>query len=100
MTDHPTSFTTQELREAFDVLIRHVEERHGSTIEVDADYFWSIPPDELYDVYDQPAALTIGQLSESLENVRSVAADPDNAISYAFVWLGDILRATGHKLVG
>ena len=103
MTDHPTRFTTQELREAFDVLIRHVEERHGSTIEVDADHFWSIPPDELYDVYDQPTELTIGQLTESLENVRSVAAvaaDPVNAISYAFVWLGDILRAAGHKLVG
>lgn len=99
MTDHPTRFTTQELREVFDVLIRHVEERHGSTIEVDADYFWSIPPDEIYNVYDQPTELTIGQLTESLDNIRSVAADPEHAISYALVWLGDVLRATGHKLV-
>lgn len=30
MTDHPTSFTTQELREVFDALMRHDEERHGS----------------------------------------------------------------------
>ena len=99
MTDHSTSFTTQELREVFDVLMRHVEERHGSTIEVDVDYFWSIPPDAIYDVYDQPTELTIGQLTESLDNIRSVAADPEQAISYALVWLGDVLRATGHKLV-
>jgi hypothetical protein len=47
MTDHPTSFTTQELREVFDVLMRHVEERHGSTIDVGVDYFWSSPPDAI-----------------------------------------------------
>lgn len=99
MTDHPTRFTTQELRAVFDVLMRHVEERHGSTIEVDADYFWSIAPEEIYDVYDQPTELTIGQLTESLHNIRSVTADPKQAISYALVWLGDVLRATGHKLV-
>ncbi|MFC8039445.1 hypothetical protein ACFUOZ_08835 [Paenarthrobacter sp. NPDC057355] len=99
MTDHPTSFTTRELREVFDVLMRHVEERHGSTIDVGVDYFWSIPPDAIYDVYDQPTELTIGQLTESLDNIRRVAADPDRAISYALVWLGDVLRATGHKLV-
>jgi hypothetical protein len=63
------------------------------------EYFWSIPPAELYDNYDPPRELTVGQLTESLANLRSVAADPDNAISYALVWLGDILRATGHKLV-
>ncbi|MFK0007726.1 hypothetical protein ACIQTZ_11790 [Paenarthrobacter sp. NPDC090520] len=100
MTDHPTRFTTQELRDVFDVLMRHVEERHGSTIEMDADYFWSIPPDAIYDVYEQPSELTIGQLTESLDNIRSVTADPEHAISYALVWLGDILRATGHKFVG
>lgn len=83
----------------FDLLIRHIEKRHGSTIEVDADYFWSIQPDEIYNVYDQPTELTIGQLTESLDNIRSVAADPEHAVSYALVWLGDILRATGHKLV-
>lgn len=99
MTDHPTKFTTKELREVFDVLIGHVEERYGSTIEVDADYFWSIPSDEIYDVYDQPTDLTISQLTESLDNIRRVTADPEHAISYALVWLADILRATGHKLV-
>jgi hypothetical protein len=99
MTDHPTRFTIQELREVFDVLVRHIEEQHGSTIELDVDYFWSIPPAELYDNYDKPSELTVGQLTESLANIRSVAANPDNAISYALVWLGDILRATGHKLV-
>jgi hypothetical protein len=99
MTDHPTRFTTQELREVFDVLMRHIEERHGSTIEVDADYFWSIPPDEIYDVYKQPTQLTVGQLTESLDNIRDVAADPEDAIAYALVWLGDVLRVTGHKLV-
>jgi len=100
MTDQPTRFTTQELRDAFDVLMRHVEESHGSTIEVDADYFWSIPPDEIYDAHDQPTELTLGQLTETLDNIRSVTADSDTAVSYALVWLGDILRATGHKLVG
>ncbi|MGP0223699.1 hypothetical protein [Paenarthrobacter sp. NCHU4564] len=36
MTDQPTRFTTQESRDAFDVLMPHVEESHGSTIDGDA----------------------------------------------------------------
>jgi hypothetical protein len=29
MTDHSSRFTTQELREVFDVLIGHIEESYG-----------------------------------------------------------------------
>lgn len=72
---------------------------YGPRRSVDTDYFWSIPPDAIYDVYEQPSELTIGQLTESMDNVRSVTANPEDAISYALVWMGDVLRATGHKLV-
>jgi hypothetical protein len=82
------------------VLLQHVEDVHGSSIELDGDYFWSVPPSALFDAYNHPNELTVGQLSECLENLGSIAAEPERATSYALVWLADVLRAAGYTLVG
>jgi hypothetical protein len=47
----------------------------------------------------EPNPLTIGQLSESFENIESIASDPEAAISFGLVWLADVLRAVGHQEV-
>lgn len=72
----------------------------SDSVVLDKDYFWSIPPDERYDVYNTPADLTIGQLSDSLEFLKPLLADPDDALTYHLVWLADILRAIGEDNVG
>ena len=41
----------------------------------------------------------IGQVSESLEDLESIVADPELAISYGLVWLADVMRAVGHSVV-
>ncbi|WP_454198064.1 hypothetical protein [Nocardia sp. Marseille-Q1738] len=99
MSGEPLSVSLDELRRAFDVLLRHVEEATaGEAIAVDEDYFWSIPPDELYDVYNKPANLTIGQLSESWQHLKDLLADQDGALGYHLVWLADVLRAIGQRI--
>ncbi|MEU4839908.1 hypothetical protein [Nocardia testacea] len=50
--------------------------------------------------YNTPADLTIGQLSDSWEFLRTPLADPDDALTYHLVWLADILRAIGEDNVG
>ncbi|MCK2029465.1 hypothetical protein KZC54_06945 [Microbacterium sp. KSW4-6] len=69
------------------------------TVRVGEDYFWSIPADQLYDVTAAPSGLTIGQLSESFDNIRELDTSPDRAISYGLVWLSDLLRAIGQSEV-
>ncbi|MFD4657140.1 hypothetical protein ACFWP2_16105 [Kitasatospora sp. NPDC058444] len=99
MTGEPLSVSLAELRRSFDVLLRHVEaSAAGDAVLLDQDYFWSIPPNALYDVTREPDELTIGQLSESWQHLRDVLADPDRTLGYHLVWLADVLRAIGHDL--
>lgn len=91
--------TVDALRQASAVLLNHVEEVSGSTVKLDFDLFWSISPDQRNNMHLQPTEFTIGQISESLENLRHVVDDPSEAISYALVWLADALRAVGEAIV-
>lgn len=85
-----------ELRRAIGRVLDHVEEQHGSEVAIPADYFWSVPAPGTYDVLASPE-LTIGQLSESWDNVKKEReGDGDDTISFALVWLGDVLKAIGH----
>ncbi|WP_328670112.1 hypothetical protein OG905_15710 [Streptomyces sp. NBC_00322] len=99
MSGEPLVVSIAELRESFDVLLRHVEAvTAGDAVILDKDYFWSVPPDELYDVYTEPDDLTIGQLSESWQHLRDLRADQDRATANHLVWLADVLRAIGQDL--
>lgn len=94
-----TQIPLATLRKASEVLLQHLEELEGHEVAVDFDYFWSIPREDLYDVLKEPTELTIGQLTESVANLDSIVAEPDEAISYGLVWLADVLRAVGHSVV-
>ncbi|MDQ0893948.1 hypothetical protein [Agromyces ramosus] len=88
-----------ELRRAIDRVLDHVEEENGGTVTIPADYFWSVPASDIYDV-SAPPELTIGQLSESWDNLNEERAGMSkHTISFASVWLGDIMKAIGHHSV-
>ncbi|PKV97999.1 hypothetical protein ATK86_0004 [Nocardia fluminea] len=100
MTEWQLHVPLAELRRSIDLLMDHVEAAtDGGTIRLDEDYFWSIPKDALYDVNHTPADLTLGQLSWSWEHLTDLLADPDRAIGYHLVWLSEVLRAIGQKVV-
>ena len=88
------------LRRAASTLLDHVEGLHGPVVNVGTDMFWVIDPAERDNVYSTPTNFSIGQLSEALRNVTDVCDDPERAISYALVWLSDLLRATGEAVDG
>lgn len=100
MTDWPLQIPIAELRRLLEVVLHHVEVTAGDVVAVDKDYFWSIPPDELYDVPNQPTDLTIGQVSECWENLQLLLADNDRALAYDLVWLAEVLRTIGHTYPG
>ncbi|WIX75967.1 hypothetical protein QRX50_31395 [Amycolatopsis carbonis] len=89
-----------QLAAAAERLFEHVREVHGDTVEVDADYFWAIPPDALYDVYQKPQELTVGQLSECEQHVRQLLEGERPPLAHHLVWLSDLLRAVGHTVAG
>jgi len=87
--------TTADLRLVFERVLSHVEQTNGGAVTLGEDYFYSLPSPDLYDVLDDPPEPTIGQLTESWDNLtRNSAAD--SPLVWELVWLGDILRAIGH----
>ncbi|MEO6086701.1 MAG: hypothetical protein ABIQ18_26665 [Umezawaea sp.] len=88
-----------DVRRACELLIAHVE-RHGGSVTVEHDYFWSVPLESAYDVDAEPADLTIGQVTESWEHVRTMLDDESRTVGYGLVWLADVLRAVGHGTTG
>jgi hypothetical protein len=76
-----------------------MEDSGVSELTLDKDYFWSIPPAEAYDVYNEPSNLTVGQLTECLDNLKVIVEDPSRSTSFALVWLGELMRAVGQGAV-
>ncbi|MCJ1678599.1 hypothetical protein MTF65_14820 [Streptomyces sp. APSN-46.1] len=96
MDGEPLQIPLDQLRQAFELALRHIEASAGSsTVALERDYFWSVPVDELYDVLNEPRTITIGQLSESWQHLEDLLADPDRAVGHHLVWLADVLRAIG-----
>lgn len=95
----PLTVPFSELRNAFELVLAHVEAMAtAQSITLDQDVFWSIPAEELYDVYNTPSDLTIGQLSESWQHLRDLLADENRVLGYHLVWLADVLRAIGQTV--
>ncbi len=94
----PLKITLEEVRQIALLLLKHVEETAGATVELDKDMFWSVPSPELYDVYATPE-LTVGQLSESWASLQAMDSGEGPSVSYGLVWLADVLRAIGQELV-
>jgi len=86
------------LRRASALLLDHLERVEGDAVLLDQDYFWAIAPEQLYEVYAEPTAFTVGQLSECLENLQRVVEDPSRSTSFALVWLADLLRSAGQTV--
>ncbi|MET8622454.1 hypothetical protein ABZW30_01615 [Kitasatospora sp. NPDC004669] len=98
MGDEALRVSVDELRRAFDVVLRHVEAAAGDEgITLERDYFRAVAPDEAYDMVKAASEPTVGQVSESWGHLQDVLADEDRALGHHLVWLADVLRAIGHE---
>jgi hypothetical protein len=94
------SVADEQLVEAFNMLISHALNRSdGDRFPIEEDFFWSVPVAEMNNVYSDPPALTVGQISESWGNMEAMLAD-NSPVSYGLIWLADILRAVGKTSAG
>jgi hypothetical protein len=97
--DGQAGVSVQVLRQTAEILLRHLEEVEGPEVRLEKDYFWSVPEEQLYDVYSEPTSFTVGQLSECMSNLEALTEDPERVITYGLVWLGDVIRAVGQAVV-
>jgi hypothetical protein len=81
------------------ILLEHLGEVEGAEIAFDKDHYWNIPPEQRFNPYSQPSEFTMGQLSECIDQLARIAEDPEAAVSYGLVWLGDVVKAIGERTV-
>lgn len=89
---------SDELHNALDILLQHFEKEGQNCFQIDGDFYWNVPADELYDRYDQPVHLDVGQLSEDWARIEQIVRGEHEPVANGFVWLAAILRAVGHGL--
>jgi hypothetical protein len=87
------------LQQVTEILLHHLNETAGPTITFDKDLYWGIPVEARFNPYSEPSEFVIGQLSECIERLTLVAENPDEAISYGLVWLGEVMKAIGEVVV-
>jgi hypothetical protein len=87
-----------QLRKAFELVADYLAETEGTALPLSHDYFWAIPAEELYDVYNRPASLTIGQLSESWQHIEDLLDGKTDILGYDLIYLSDVLRAIGQDV--
>jgi hypothetical protein len=92
--------TVSELRQVTNVLLRHLEETGHGEVELDADFYWNIPKERLYDPYVQPAKLTLGQLSDEWNELTRIAQGNVDPLNYDLVRLAAVLRWIGETSRG
>lgn len=88
-----------ELRAAANNLFDHLERSGHAELDVDSDFYWSIPDEKLYTVYEEPSGFTVGQLSDDWKELQQIASGQRPPITYALVWLSSVLRFVGTKIV-
>lgn len=86
--------SVEDVKRALELLLEKVQDQDG-VLRVDKEGFWSIPQEGAYEIYEEPADLTIGMVSESWEQVEAMLREPDRVVGYGLVWLAEVLRAAG-----
>ncbi|WP_315093512.1 hypothetical protein [uncultured Cellulomonas sp.] len=67
--------SVDELKSALATVIGALEEVHGPTVIVDADFYWTLFVREQFDLSTEPPSPTAGQLTDDVESVRDLLAN-------------------------
>jgi hypothetical protein len=73
-------------------LLSKIKESNGNEVEINNDFYWDIDDNELYNPYEEPKDITLGQLSHDMEELQRLN-ESDDAIIYDLKRLSEILRA-------
>lgn len=91
------TISVDQIRQTLLAVLDHVKATYGDTIELESDYFWSIPDKAKYDVYTKPDELTVGQVSEVNEHLAKLAQPAQDVATYQLRWFAQLFDAIAHE---
>jgi hypothetical protein len=94
MTANPTlTLRIDELKQVLDRLMTAAEDRFGAEIELPWDYYWHLPVESAVDVSREPEVLTMGQLTDDLEELSSLGPATEVLLRHDLGHVIGVLRA-------
>ena len=64
-----------EIRTALARVLDAIEAKHGSTLVLTKDYYWSLPVRAAFDMTRTDPELTIGQVTDDIAEIRALEAE-------------------------
>ncbi|WP_394828247.1 hypothetical protein [Pendulispora albinea] len=89
-----------KLRVAVEKLLEHLEQTGHEVAEIPVDFYWNVPSENMYDAYEKPSELTLGQLSDDWNEIQKIADGRSEPVNYALVWAAAVLRRLGEQSKG
>jgi len=87
-----------ELETVLNALLTELREQNGAEIDIEKeDFYWAVPQENLYNPYEKPQELMLGQLSDDLEHLHKLATHELPTVNNDFVKLSAIFQIIGYK---
>ncbi len=83
----------EELEKVTLILFSRLRESIGNEIELNHDFYWDISEEELYNPYENPTDIGLGQLSDDLKRVQNLFKSDEDAVAYDLRKIAPILMA-------
>ena len=86
-----------DLEDVLTSMFSRLRENVGDVLEIKNDFYWDIPAEELYNPYEEPRKLTLGQLSDDLNEIKRLIKSPEEAILYDLKRIANILNSLSNE---
>lgn len=94
-----TEIQKEDLKKILFMLIDKLDESPTDKFSLEKDLYWNIPDDKLYNVYQEPENLTIGNLVEDWEFLQKILRKEREVLWYDFYKVSTILNSIGHASI-
>ncbi len=97
----PHYINVSELQEIVHEILERVKlTTPNEIVEIDADYYWIIFTDDLFDMTIKHHKPVIGQISETIEQIRNTVQDEYFPPGFPLEWTAQLLRTVAAALLG
>ncbi|ETT01098.1 MULTISPECIES: hypothetical protein [Providencia] len=84
------------LKDAINTIFDEMKKHGIESIKLDSDFYWNVPSESLYNIYNDPQQLDIGQLEDDYKMLCE-AKEKDILVRYNLKNISAILRYLAEK---
>jgi len=82
-----------DLSKVINVLLSNLSDSLGNEIDISNDFYWDISEEQLYNPYEKPNDLSLGQISDDLNEVNRLCVNDRDVVPYDIKRVAEILKA-------